>query len=186
MSWLAGTSWKTLAETLASALIIYSVVVAVVRINGLRSFAKMSGYDFATTVATGSILAAVTINRSASVLDGAVAICALVGAQRVITELRRRSEIEHVIDNPPTLVLALGAVLPNEMRRTGLSMEDLNSTLRSAGISNPADATAVVFEPTGERSVLTGSIDQFDAAMFANVRGAEHLGLGTAGAERSR
>ena len=43
-------------QTVVGSLIIFVVIIIVTRIIGLRSFAKFTAYDFAFTVAIGSII----------------------------------------------------------------------------------------------------------------------------------
>ncbi len=177
MDWIIDTSWADLGRTLSSGVLIYAIVVAAVRVNGLRTFAKMSGYDFAATVAVGSIIASVTITHNVPVLEGLVAVVAIVGSQRVLTELRRRTGLDKAVDNPAVLVVARGKILEHGMASTGLSHSDLRSTLRTSGVRSLADVTAVVFEPTGERSVITAPIEELDPALFDDIAGSEHLRL---------
>ena len=63
-------------ETLAGSFLIFIVIVLVTRIIGLRSFAKFTAYDFAFTVAIGSIISS-TLTSSTSIVHGAVAIASL-------------------------------------------------------------------------------------------------------------
>lgn len=53
------SSWGQIGLVVLSSLAILIAVVAFVRIIGLRSFSKMSSFDFAVTVAMGSLLASV-------------------------------------------------------------------------------------------------------------------------------
>ncbi len=179
MEWVYETTWGSMGRTLGSGLLIYLVVVASARLNGLRTFAKMSGYDFAATVAIGSIIASVTLTQSVPVVEGVAAVAAVVGSQRILTELRIRTRFDQVVDNPPVLVIAHGNVLSDQLEETGMNLQDVWSTLRANGLSSPEQATAMIFEPTGERSVLTGPIAEFDPTMFAHVSGREHLRLPT-------
>ena len=89
--WLLGSGWDEAVRVAVSGVLIYVTVIAANRLNGLRTFAKMSGYDFAATVAIGSILASVTLSRSVAVSSGAIAVATVVTAQRLLTILRRRS-----------------------------------------------------------------------------------------------
>lgn len=51
--WLT-TSWTEAGLVVLSTLAIYVALIIVVRVNGLRSFSKMSGFGFATRIATGA------------------------------------------------------------------------------------------------------------------------------------
>ena len=60
-----------------------------------------------------------------------------------------------------------------------MTVDDLRSKLRLAGITHPSQVLAVVFETTGDVSVLKRD-DEVDPWVFGSVRGAERLGLGPA------
>jgi uncharacterized membrane protein YcaP (DUF421 family) len=52
-------------------------VVALTRVFGLRSFSKMSGFDFAVTVAIGSVVATTTMSTTTPFWQGALALATL-------------------------------------------------------------------------------------------------------------
>ena len=58
------------------AILMVLVLIGLTRAVGLRSFSKMSGYDFAITVAMGSVLASVIVTKSTGPLVGAAALVA--------------------------------------------------------------------------------------------------------------
>lgn len=47
-----------------SCLAIFIGILIIIKLSGLRSFAKMTSHDFAVTIATGSILGATVVNES--------------------------------------------------------------------------------------------------------------------------
>ncbi len=51
------TSWEQVGIVALSALLMMVIVIASIRVIGLRSLSKMSSFDFAVTVAIGSVLA---------------------------------------------------------------------------------------------------------------------------------
>ncbi|WP_420451711.1 DUF421 domain-containing protein [Ilumatobacter sp.] len=112
-------------RTPISGVLIYAAVIAAVRLNGLRTFAKMSGYDFAATVAVGSLIASVTLTKSVSVLEGIIGLVAIVGSQRVLTEIRHNRTALTAVDNQPVLVVAHGQILDDMHRESGMSIDDL-------------------------------------------------------------
>jgi uncharacterized membrane protein YcaP (DUF421 family) len=61
------SSADQLLTTLVSSGLIYAIVILYTRIFGLRSFSKMSIFDFAMTVAVGTMLASTIVNKSPSV-----------------------------------------------------------------------------------------------------------------------
>lgn len=68
-------------------------VVLLIRINGLRSFSKMTNFDFVMTVAVGSLLASASQTTTwEAFLQAMVAMAALFIVQSVSARLRRRSD----------------------------------------------------------------------------------------------
>jgi uncharacterized membrane protein YcaP (DUF421 family) len=137
------------------AAILLPVLMGLVRLAGLRTFAKMSAHDFAVTVATGSVLAATVLDPDVPWWMGALALAALFAVQAIISWARRRWHgVQRALDNEP-LVLVRGGV-PDEgaLAAARLSRDDLRQKLRLAGVSRMDDAALVVLETTGDVSVL--------------------------------
>lgn len=148
-------------------------IVLLTRLNGLRSFSKMSAFDFAITVATGSVLAGTILNPSKSLLFGLAALASLFVVQFAITRLRvRTNAAPALVDNTPLLIMEDGAVLERNLRAAGMTMADLRGKLREANALDLSLVRAVVFESTGDVSVLhAGSEDErLDPALLEGVR----------------
>ena len=68
-------------------------VVVLVRINGLRSFSKMTNFDFVMTVAVGSLLASASqTNNWEAFLQAMIAMATLFLVQSVTARMRRQSD----------------------------------------------------------------------------------------------
>lgn len=144
--------------------------IAVIRIIGLRSLSKMSGFDFVVTVALGSVVASTTVSTT-SLWNGVVALAALLGVQWAIAQLRVRSAVESLVDNRPILLVHEGSVLEANLRHARVTHSDITAKLREAGVTCVDDVLAVVLETTGDVSVLTGP-GPVDDRLLADVRGA--------------
>lgn len=70
-------SWTSIIAILLTALGIYAAIILFTRIAGKRSFSKMSSFDFAMTVAVGSILATTILSASVSLIQGIVGLAAV-------------------------------------------------------------------------------------------------------------
>lgn len=144
---------------LRAALVVATILI-LTRLHGLRSFSKMSGFDFAITVSIGSVLAGAvtTLNTSPWIFVGAIV--ALFAVQICISQMRIRSErIQDAIDNAPILLMENGEMLSDNMRNAGVSTSDLWAKLREANAYDLASVRAVVMETTGDVSVLHGPPD---------------------------
>ena len=158
------TSFDIVTPTLVSAGLIYTLIIVYTRLFGLRSFSKMSSFDFAMTIAVGSLLASTVVNKSTTVLQGGVALFSLFFLQTAIAFLRRKvSWFSTAVDNQPLLLMRGDQILHDNLRRAHLSESDLHAKLREANVLNYSQVKAVVFETTGDVSVL--HTDQSDIVL---------------------
>lgn len=158
MDWLYqdfDNAWKGI---LSSALIL-GLVIIIVRVAGLRTFSKMTCFDFAVTIALGSILGTVA-TTSATVLQGVVGLAALVFAQAVAAMLTRKSKVARQwIENQPLLLMRDGDVLRENLQHARMSESELVAKLREANVLRKCQVRAVVLETTGDVSVLHSDSD---------------------------
>ncbi len=146
------------------------LIILLTRLAGLRSFSKMSGFDFAVTVAMGSVLAAVATTPDAPITDGLFALLALFAVQMTIAMARSRSaKVQHTVDNEPLLIMENGSVLHKNLRSAGMTVGDLHGKLREANAFDLDQVHAVIFEATGDVSVLHGA-GQVTPALLEGVR----------------
>lgn len=165
------TSWSDLLQVVASAFVVLAAVIALIRIVGLRALSKMSGFDFAVTVAIGSILGS-GVATDAPVTRTVVAIAALLGAQWLVAQARSRLHASQVIDNQPTLLVRAGRFDLEAMARTRVLRSDILAKLRQANVNSIDEVHAVVLETTGDMSIMHGT-DLVDPDLLADVRGYE-------------
>ncbi|PDP84521.1 hypothetical protein CQJ94_28050 [Glycomyces fuscus] len=170
---LFGTGLDRLLLILASTVGIFAAVITYTRIAGLRSFSKMSSFDFAMTVAVGSLVATVAVAQ-VSLVEGMAALAVLYLLQVAIALLRRFAPFKQAVDNTPLLLVSDGTMLRDNMRRSRITEDDLRSKLRAANVTSLGSVRAVVLETTGDLSVLHGP-GEADPALFEDVRDARRL-----------
>lgn len=163
-----GLSLQGLWLIVVSAIAIVATTIAYTRIVGLRTFSKMSSFDFAITVATGSLMASVALQGS-SLLAGIVALATLLGVQVVVAVSRHRSGFQRVVDNQPVMLMLDGEYLEDNLRRTRVTRDDVRAKLREANVLGYDEVRAVVLETTGDVSVLHGDRDP-DPDLLQGVR----------------
>ncbi len=165
----ADAAWRVAVSALA----MYVAVLVYTRIAGLRSFAQISAFDFAMTVAVGSIIASVAVTSSATPADGALALGVLYLAQVLVALGRRRLGLARLVDNQPRVVFAAGRYLDDQLGAARLTRADLRGKLRGAGVRHLDDVEAVVLETTGDVSVIPGvdGARPLDERLLEGVRG---------------
>ena len=155
---------------------VYALVLLYTRLAGLRSFAKMSSFDFAMTVAIGSMVASAILSKSPALVQSAVGLAALYGLQLGLGSLRRRwAWVQHLVDNEPLLLMDGPTMLHDNMKKGRVTEDDLWGKLREANVLDPNQVRAVVMETTGDISVLHGDPDGTPLApsLLTGVRGAD-------------
>lgn len=146
------------------------LIIVLVRGIGLRSFSKMTAFDFVITIATGSLLAtAATATEWSGFLQTLVAIAALMGVQVALALVRRASDAAgQAMENAPLLLMRDGAFIEAALAESRVKRADVYAKLREANALDLASVRAVVLETTGDISVLAG--DTVDAALLDGVR----------------
>lgn len=144
----------------------YLTLLVFARWAGVRSFAEMSAFDIAVTIAYGSLLAAM-VTEDPPLLLGMAAVATLYGIQLAVSRLRSRSSaVEAAVDNAPLLLMGpRGELMRENMRLGRVTEDDLRCHLRKANVADPATVQAVVMEGTGAINVLHGH----DGALPANA-----------------
>lgn len=164
--------WEPAARGVILTVVALGWIVALVRIVGLRSFSKMTSFDFVATVAAGSLLAAAaTSDGWAAYMQALVALGALFGAQYLIARLRKSSAtVEHAIQNEPLLLMRDGVMIEAALAKSRVARSDVIAKLREANALDLSKVRAVVLETTGDISVLHG--DAIDEELLIGVRDA--------------
>lgn len=173
MEWFYKTDDPILI-TLISAFLIFISIVILTRLIGLRSFAKFTAYDFAFTVAIGSILSSI-LTSSTTLIHGVSAIGSLLLLTYIFSILQRKSSlINKLISNKPLLLMDGNEILHENMRKARIEKTQLVSKLREANVVNYDQIYAVVLESTGDISVLhkssTDEGDNLDENILEGVR----------------
>ena len=141
-------------ETFVGSILIFVAVVTLTRIIGLRSFAKFTAYDFAFTVAIGSIISS-TLTSSTSISHGATAIASLLILTYIFSYLQRKfSMVSAIISNKPLLLMNGNEILYDNLKYARIEKTQLIAKLREANVLDFDQVEAVVLESTGDISVL--------------------------------
>lgn len=133
---------------------VYVSIIFLTRLTGLRSFSKMSASDFAMTVAVGSLFASSVATSSPPLSLAIFSLACLFAGQWAFAFARRKRWVRQLIDNTPVLLMEGSTVLEHNMARTNVTHADLRSKLRQANVLDLGQVRAVVFETTGDMSVL--------------------------------
>lgn len=168
-------SASDLGAAVASAIILYVLLIVASRITGLRTYSKMSGFDFPLTVAVGTLVASTILSPDPPLVRAAVILAVLLLLQGGIAGLRERFPwARRAVDNKAIVLVRDGQVLQENMRRARVSLPELRAKIRGANGLRLDRVRAVVLETTGDVSVLQSSQgERLDDWIMEDVRGWE-------------
>lgn len=129
--WIEITPTAALAIFIGS-LGVYIAVILFTRIFGKRSFSKMSSFDFAMTVAVGSVIATTILSSSVTLLEGIWGLFVIYLFQLGAAFLRRYRWFSKMIDNTPLLLMDGEKIIHENLRKARVTEDDLRSKLREA------------------------------------------------------
>ena len=115
----------------------------------------MSAFDFVVTVALGSTLATILLNKDVTLADGLLALSLLVMLQFVITWLSVRfPRFQSFVKSEPTLLFYQGDFLWKAMKLERFTKEELIAAMRQTGRTYLNEVQAIVLESDGSLSVI--------------------------------
>ncbi len=139
------------------ALLLYLTAVIGFRLGERRTLAEMSAFDFVAAVAVGAIIGRVPNSNSTSYIAGAITLVTVLIAHRIISRLRQFPGVAALFDHPPRVLVQDGRLLHKELRRSGLTKDDLYGLLRQHGIVDLSQVHFAIFEQRGKISVIQHS-----------------------------
>ncbi|QDO95225.1 DUF421 domain-containing protein [Formosa sediminum] len=157
--WIA-EDFNQILKACITLFIIFIMILIITRIFGLMTFAKMTSIDFASTIAVGSVIAAVVLNNQHSILKGALCLFLIVFVQFIVSLLMRKSSfLRKLLTNKPKLLMFDGKILYHNLDKANISKPDLMARIRTANVIDINNIKAVVLEATGDVSVIYNSDD---------------------------
>jgi uncharacterized membrane protein YcaP (DUF421 family) len=148
--------WEPLLRILLVGTLGYATLIALLRVSGQRTLARMTPFDFVITVTLGSAFGRVLTATEVSVAEMVLTFALLVGLRWLVAVLRERARwVDHLVDVEPTLLYHRGRVNEPALRRHRLREKDLLSAVRAEGMGSLAEAEAVVLESDGSFSIIS-------------------------------
>ncbi|WP_313113627.1 DUF421 domain-containing protein [Aequorivita sediminis] len=154
MEKLFSISNSEVIKIVISAIAVYVAVIIYTRVFGKRSFSKMSSFDFAMTVAIGSLIASTILTSSISISEGVLGLLVVYLLQLTAAYFRRFEFFAKTIDNTPLLLMDGSNILHKNLAKARVTEGDLRAKLREANVLELSQVRAVIFETTGDIAVL--------------------------------
>jgi uncharacterized membrane protein YcaP (DUF421 family) len=149
------SSWHAIEHTAVIAVTGFIAVVAMVRISGNRTLARMNAFDFIVSVSMGSILGRAILTPAVSLMQLVVGVALLLTMQALVAALGVRSHRFYALATPPPKTLyEAGTFHVDVMRRAGVGVEEMEAAVRETGLHGIAEVDRIVLETQGQLSVV--------------------------------
>lgn len=148
-------TWHGLLRVMVVGVLAYAAVIAILRISGKRTLAKMNAFDLVVTVALGSTLSSILLSKDVALLEGVLALVVLTLLQFVIAwaSLRWRWA-EHVAKSDARILLRDGIIDGPALRDERVTRDEVLAAVRGGGYGGLDAIAAVVLETDGSFSVI--------------------------------
>lgn len=168
------SNWQSLLRTFILIILIYILVVVFLRAFGKRSLSKMNAFDFIVTIALGSCLPTVALNKNVSLADGGLALLMLLLLQFIITKLSIRSKrFKRLITCAPALLLYRGELLMSALKEERITTDEIYKAIREKGFSGLKNIDAIILETTGDITVIE-KIESANSDAMNDVKNKSH------------
>lgn len=140
------------------ALILFAFVFIVIRLMGKRELSKVQPFELAIIVMISDLASAPMQSRDLQIFSGIVPIIVLLIVYGMFTMLiKSNNKIEEAICGSPSIVIFKGKIVEEELRKQQLTIEELMSQLRAAGIYKVQDTAYALLETNGTLNAVQKS-----------------------------
>lgn len=162
-------SWDSILRTLLIGVFSYLGLILLLRIAGSRTLSQLNAFDFIVTVALGSTLATVILNKDVPLLDGLLALALLILLQLAISKASTTFKtFRKLVKTEPFLLFYKGQYLPRALGKNRITEDEILQMVRSNGIGSMEDVDAIVLETNGNFSVI-GKSGKTEMSSIENV-----------------
>ncbi|PIW55250.1 MAG: DUF421 domain-containing protein [Sphingomonadales bacterium CG12_big_fil_rev_8_21_14_0_65_65_10] len=139
----------------ATAILTYVTIIALIRVSGKRSTSQMNNFDWVVTVTLGSISASMILLEDVTWAEGALAMATLLLLQAGLTKgVRRFPRLARLVKPRPATLFEKGFWNEAEMREERVTKSEVLSAVRNEGFENLEGITRVILETDASLSVI--------------------------------
>lgn len=144
-----------MAVSLIRSIILYFSVVILYRVMGKRQIGEMQPGELVLAILIADIAAVPLQSTGTPLTAGLVPIIGLMCIEIVIAFIaQKNNNLRKVITGKPSLVVADGKLVVEEMERLRFNIDDLFEQLRVSGVFDISEVAFAVLETNGNLSVL--------------------------------
>jgi uncharacterized membrane protein YcaP (DUF421 family) len=135
--------------------VVYAALLVALRMAGKRELGQMTTFDLVVLLLLSNAVQNAMLGPDTSLTGGIVAALTLLALNRAVDRLSlASSRVRGQLVGIPTVLLDNGALVSANLRREGISGEDVMQALREHGIADMGKVQMAVLEVDGTISVV--------------------------------
>ncbi len=139
----------------ANSAAIYLFLIVAVRLAGRRQLGQLTPLDLLVLILLGSAVETAMVRADTSLVAGLVSAITLLVVNRLLTWAMLKSEaFRHLVGSGPLLLVHDGKFVDENLKRLGMSKEDVIEAIRERECASIKELRYAVFEPDGEINVV--------------------------------
>ena len=136
-------------------IVLYLVLIVVIRLMGKRQIGQMEPSEFVVTMLVANLAAIPMQDGAIPLYSGVVPILTVLGLELTLTYLSLRSVfLRKLLCGKPVILIENGNTLQNNLRKTGVTLDELTGHLREKGILDLQNVQYAILETNGNLSVF--------------------------------
>ena len=136
-------------------IVLYLILIAVVRMMGKRQIGQMEASEFVVTMLIANLASIPMQDGGIPLLSGLVPILTVLGVELVLSGLSMRSVFfRKLLCGKPVILIENGNILQNNLRRTGVTLDELTGHLRLKDVLDVEAVQYAILETDGNLSVF--------------------------------
>ena len=135
--------------------VLYIILIAVVRFMGKRQIGQMEPSEFVVAMLIADLIAIPMQNSGIPLYYGVVPVVTVLGLELLLSGLSMKSlRIRRLLCGKPVILIENGRLLQNNLRRTGVTLDELTSHLREKDVLDLSSVQYAILETNGNLSVF--------------------------------
>lgn len=137
------------------ATVMFAVVFLLIRLMGKRELAEMTPFEFVTLVVIGDLIQQGITHNDFSLTGASLAVITFAFWGLVLNWFSNRSRsAEKLLDSEPAVLIQQGELIRDNLKRNRMTVSELESELRLAGIAHLSEVAWGILETNGKVSFI--------------------------------
>ncbi len=142
-------------EILLRSILTFLGLLCLTLFMGRKQLSQITFFDYVVGITIGSIAAVIAVDRTVSIINGAIAIVLWSVMPVIIGFIAMKSiRFRMLVDGEPKVVIQNGVIINKNMMKEKYNIGDLLMQLRDKGIFDISEVDFAILEPNGKLSVL--------------------------------